>query len=199
MEREVEDLEALIGEAGGPVHLFGVSSGGALVLEAAAAGLAIDRLAVYEVPYSIADEARQQWREYVGQLEVVLAEDRRDAALELFMRLAGSSEDDITGAKNSPMWPHLEAIAHTLAYDAACLGDGHPPTRRLATITQSALVATGSVVDPHMGGLQPGFFDEAADAVASNVPRAERLIVEGESHLLDPEAFVPVLERFFRP
>ena len=138
VERELEDLEALIGEASGTAHLYGVSSGGALALEATAAGIAADKLAVYEVPYGVSG-----WRDYVEQLGSVLAEDRRGAAVELFMRAAGASEGDIARARSSPMWPGLEAIAHTLAYDAACLGDGQPPTARLATITRPTLVATG--------------------------------------------------------
>jgi pimeloyl-ACP methyl ester carboxylesterase len=73
LEREIEDIEALIAEAGGSAHLFGVSSGGALALEAAAAGLAIDRLAVYEAPYTIGVAASQRWQEYVEQLGPALA------------------------------------------------------------------------------------------------------------------------------
>jgi pimeloyl-ACP methyl ester carboxylesterase len=93
LEREIEDIAALIDEAGGSAHLYGVSSGGALIMEAAAAGLAIDRLAVYEVPYMIGVEAVQQWRDYVGQLEAALAAGRRGDAGELFMRLAGSPDE----------------------------------------------------------------------------------------------------------
>src|SRR5918995_5747489 len=74
VEREIEDIEALITEAGGSAHLYGVSSGGALVLEAAAAGTAVDKLAVYEVPYNMADDWPQRWRQYVEKLEAVLAE-----------------------------------------------------------------------------------------------------------------------------
>ena len=58
VEREIQDIGALVAEAGGSAHLFGVSSGGALALEAAAAGIAIDRLAVYDVPYNMADIGR---------------------------------------------------------------------------------------------------------------------------------------------
>ena len=188
VEREIEDLEALIAEAGGLAHLYGVSSGGALVLEAAAAGLAIDKLAVYEVPYSIGDDAAQRWREYVERLEPALAEGRRGDALELFMRVAGSSDEDIARAKSSPHWSGGEALAHTLAYEAVVLGDGQPPTARLARITQPSLVATGGSAD---------FFEQAADAVAASVPQAERLTVQGEGHVVDPKTFAPVLERFF--
>jgi pimeloyl-ACP methyl ester carboxylesterase len=188
VEREIEDIEALIAEAGGSAHLYGVSSGGALVLEAASAGLAIGKVAVYEVPYSIGDDAAERWREYVEELRPVLADGRRGDALELFMRLTGSSDEDIARARNSPFWAGAEALAHTLAYEAVCLGDGQPPTARLARITQPTLVATGGGDD---------FFERAADAIAVSIPQAERRIVEGQGHVVDPNVFAPVLERFF--
>jgi len=86
------------------------------------------------------------------------------------------------------MWPGLEGVAHTLAYDAVCLGNGNPPTARLTTITQPTLVATGGGDD---------FFEQAADAIVASMPRAERLIIEGQTHVVDPKALAPVLERFF--
>jgi pimeloyl-ACP methyl ester carboxylesterase len=188
VEREIEDIDALIAEAGGAAHLYGVSSGGALVLEAAAAGLPIERIAVYEVPFLLGEEASRMWREYVEQLTVALAEGRRGDAVELFMRLAGASEENIAGAKSSSMWPGLEAIAHTLAYDAACLGDGGPPTARYANIAQPVLVATG-------GGDE--FFDGAADAIAASLPRVERRTLEGQGHVVDPKVMAAVLVEFF--
>jgi pimeloyl-ACP methyl ester carboxylesterase len=188
VELEIEDLEALIAEAGGSAHLYGVSSGGALVLEAAAAGIGADRLATYEVPYSVADDASQRWREYLERLGPALAAGRRGEAVELFMRVAGSSEETIVSARSSPMWPGLEAVAHTLAYDAACLGDGQPPTARLATITRPTLVATGGGDD---------FFEQAADAIAQSIPQAERRTIEGQTHVADPKALARLLGRFF--
>jgi pimeloyl-ACP methyl ester carboxylesterase len=188
VEREIEDIGALIGHAGGSVHVYGVSSGGALALEAVAAGLPIDRVAVYDVPYSIGEKASQRWRDCIEQLGIVLAEGRCGEAVELFMRVAGASEEDVVAAKDSPMWPALEAIAHTLAYDAACLGDGLPPTARLATITQPTLVSTGGGND---------FFEQAADAIVASVPHGERLTIEGQTHTVDPKAMAPLLERFF--
>jgi pimeloyl-ACP methyl ester carboxylesterase len=188
VERELEDLEGLVAEAGGVAHVYGVSSGGALAFEAAASGIAIDKLAVYEVPYFVDDDGSRRWREYVEQLGLALAEGRRGDAVELFMRVAGSPDESIASARSSPMWPGLEAIAHTLAYDAACLGDGFPPTARLARITQPTLVATG-------GGAE--FFEQAADAIAASIPQVERLTIEGQTHLVDPKALALVLERFF--
>ena len=188
VQREIEDIDALLAEAGGSAYLYGVSSGGALGMEAAAAGVAVDKLAVYEVPYSVAEDSALRWREYVPALATALAEGRRGDAVELFMRVAGSSEESIASAKRSPMWPGLEAVARTLAYDAACMGDGLPPTARLASISQPVLVATG-------GGAE--FFEQAADAIAASIPQAERRTFEGQTHVADPKAVAPVLARFF--
>jgi pimeloyl-ACP methyl ester carboxylesterase len=197
VEREIEDIEALIAEAGGPAHLYGVSAGGALGLEAAAAGVAIDRLAVYEVPYGLTDTP-QQWRAYVDELQALLAQGRRGDAFALFMRTAGSPEDDIAAARNSPVWPALEAIAHTRAYGAACLGDGRPPTDRLAKIEQPTLVITGTTLDPHMSRLRPAVFQQAAEAIAASIPNARRQTLQGQTHMVDAKAIAPVLDRFFR-
>jgi hypothetical protein len=188
VEREIEDLDALIAEAGGSARLYGVSSGGALALQATAAGLAVDRLAVYEVPYLIGEEAMRIWRQYVGDLEAALDEGRLGDAVELFMRVAGASEEDIAGARSSPMWPGLEAVAHTLAYDAACIGDEHPPTAVLARIRQPTLVASGEGND---------FFAQAADAIIAGIPQAERQTLAGQGHVADPKVVAAMLERFF--
>jgi pimeloyl-ACP methyl ester carboxylesterase len=198
VEREIEDIEALIAEAGGLADLYGVSSGGALALEAAAAGVAVGMLAVYEVPYNMAEDWPRRWQTYVEQLGATLAEDRRGDALELFLRVTGASDDDIAGARSSPFWAGGEALAHTLAYDAACLGDGQPPAARFARITQPTLVATGiGPGEPGAAGwvlaLGPG-----ADAIAASIPHAERRVFEGQSHVADPEAVALELDGFFR-
>jgi pimeloyl-ACP methyl ester carboxylesterase len=113
------------------------------------------------------------------------------------MRLAGASEEMIEGARSSPVWPGLEAISHTLAYDAACMGDNQPPAARLARITRPTLVATGGASRESFVGGGGGFFDQAADAIAASIPRAERRTIEGQTHMVDPKALAPVLERFF--
>jgi pimeloyl-ACP methyl ester carboxylesterase len=197
MQLEIDDLEALLAAAGGSAHLYGVSSGGALALEAAAAGLlGIDRLAVYEVPYDMADDWPQLWREYVGRLGAALADNRRGDAFELFMRLAGSSDEEIAGARSSPMWPGLEAIAHTLAYDAACLGTGQPPTARFARITQPTLVATGGIRTAASARWIRAL-DPAADAIVASIPHAGRQVIAGQSHVADPKVMAAVLVHFF--
>lgn len=188
LEREIEDLDALIRAAGGSAHLYGVSSGGGLVLEAAAAGLPVDKVAVYEVPYMVTDDTRKAAQDYVNDLTAALSEGRRGDALELFMRLAGSPDEQIEGAKNSQYWPGLLTLAHTLAYDAACSRNYQPPAEFLAGIRRPTLVATGGTVD---------YFEDAADFIVANLPPAERLVLEGQGHVVDAKTFAPVLERFF--
>jgi hypothetical protein len=95
------------------------------------------------------------------------------------------------------MWPALEAIAHTLAYDAACLGNGQPPAARLAKITRPVLVATGGVRQPGAANWILAL-DQAADAIAASIPQAQRQTIEGQTHVADPKALALALERFFR-
>ncbi|GAA4430176.1 alpha/beta hydrolase [Georgenia halophila] len=197
VEREIEDIAALIEELGGTAHLFGASSGGALALAAAAAGLPVQKVAVYEVPYMTDEPMVAGWATYRAHLATALEDGRRGDAVALFMALAGASEADIAGARASEYWQPLEALAHTLAYDAACLGDGRVPTEMLARIGNPVLVATGAAADPVMGGLQPGFFDDAADALVAALPRAERAVIPLSGHQVDPAALAPVLEEFF--
>jgi pimeloyl-ACP methyl ester carboxylesterase len=199
VDREIEDIGALVAEAGGSAHLYGVSSGGALALEAAGAGLAVDKLAVYEVPYCTAGEMPRRWAEYVGQLEAALADGRRGDAVALFMRLVGTSDEAIAGMMNAPFWPDVEALGHTLGYEAACLGDGQPPTARLAAIAAPTLVMTGGAgpESSHMSGLPADFFDRPAAAIAASIPRAERRTLDGQTHLVDPSVMAEALGGFF--
>jgi pimeloyl-ACP methyl ester carboxylesterase len=197
VEREIEDIAALIAEAGGSACLYGVSSGGALVLEAAASGVAAAKLVVYEVPYNMAEDWPQRWRQYVERVGAAVAENRRGDAVALFMRVADTPEQAIASARTSPMWTGLEAIAHTLTYDAACLGDGQPPVARLARITQPTLVATGAAHPPEAAAWIQAL-DPAADVIAATIPHAERQTLEGQSHVVDAKTFAPVIERFFR-
>lgn len=147
LRREIEDLAAV----GRRAHLFGASSGGALALEAAAAGLPVDRIAVHEVPYLLGEEMLAAWRDYRADLAAALDAGDRDQALRLFMRLAGSPAEQIAAAEAAPVWDALRALAPTLRYDADCLGDGPPPADRLRTVTQPVLLTTRG---PHRPALR---------------------------------------------
>jgi pimeloyl-ACP methyl ester carboxylesterase len=190
VEREIEDLEALINEVGGSACVFGMSSGGALALDAAARGLAITKLAVYEVPFYSGDEqARAAAQHYSRELSALLSQGRRGDAVALAMTTWGAPPQAVAGMRQTPIWPLFEAVAPTLAYDDTIMGDGTVPAQRLATISVPTLVMAG--------GASPAFMQEAARAVARALPNAKLEILAGQAHDVAPEALAPVLGEFF--
>ncbi|MGI5378378.1 alpha/beta fold hydrolase [Streptomyces sp. CA-251387] len=189
VEREVEDLAALIEAVGGEAALCGVSSGGALVLEAAASGLPVRQVAVYEVPFAVYEGGAKERAEYTARLTEALEQGRRGDAVELFLRLTGMAEEMIQGARHSPMWPGMESIAPSLAYDDAVMGDGLVPRERLASITVPALAVAG--------GASPAWMREAARAIAEAVPEGTYRSLEGQTHMVEPGVLGPVLVEFF--
>jgi len=191
VEREIEDLEALIHEAGGSAFVFGMSSGGVLALDAVARGLAIKKLALYEPPFNSGDEhAHQASENYTRQLTALLAEGRRGDAVALAMTTWGAPAEAVAGMRQTPIWSLFESVAPTLAYDNAIMGDGSVLTERLASITAPALVIDG--------GASPAFMQDAAQAVARALPNARLRTLEGQTHDVAPEVLTPILEQFFK-
>ncbi len=192
LEREIEDIEALIDEAGGWAYLYGHSSGAALALEAALRlGKKVKKLAMYEAPYNDDAEAQRAWKEYIKQLTEALAADRRGDAVALFMELVGTPADQIEAMRHAPVWPMFEAIAPTLAYDhSAILGeDGSVPAERAASLSVPALVMNG--------GASYAFMYDTARALSRAMPHAQLRTLEGQRHDVSPEALAPVLVEFF--
>lgn len=153
IEREVEDIEALIDATGKAANLYGHSSGAALALETALRlGNKVSKLAMFEAPYNDDLEAQQAWREYIRQLTMALEEGRSGDAVALFMNVGGMSPEQIEGMRQTPAWPALEAIAPTLAYDhAAILGaNGIVPAERAANVWVPTMVMNGGNSFPFM-------------------------------------------------
>jgi pimeloyl-ACP methyl ester carboxylesterase len=193
LEREIEDIEALIDEAGGSASLYGISSGAALAMEAALAlPNKVRKLAMYEAPYNDDESSRQAWRKYVKELKKLLDEGRKGDAVGLFMMLVGASPGDVEGIKQSPMWPLWESVGHTLAYDhIATLGeDASVPTERAAKVAVPTLVMDGSESFP--------FMHVTATKLVSAIPNAQHRKLEGQTHEVAAEAIAPVLVDFFK-
>jgi len=192
--REVEDLDALIAEVGGSAFVVAVSSGAAVALDAAAEGRAINKLALYE-PSFIVDSTRPPIPpDYVTRLKDFVASGRRGDAVELFMTAAvGVPAEMVAQMRMAPMWPTMEGVAHTLAYDGEALGDsmsGMPLSKkRWASVRVPTLVIDG--------GASPAWLRNAAQALADLLPNAERRTLEGQTHDVDAKALAPVLEEFF--
>ncbi|GLZ03298.1 alpha/beta hydrolase [Actinomadura sp. NBRC 104412] len=189
LRREIEDLEAVLGAAGGPAGVWGSSSGAVLAAEAVAAGLPITRLAMWEPPYGLTEEDSRGHLGYTRRLEETVAEGRHGDAAALFLGHIGVPEEFIAGMRRSPAWPAMEKIAPTLRYDAAALGDGLLPAGRLAALTIPVLVLDG--------GASMDVLRSAARAVAGTIPDALHRTLEGQEHNVAAEAIVPALAEFF--
>ena len=194
LEREIEDIDALIQEAGGTAYLFGTSSGGCLALEAALKlGAKATKLAMYEAPYNSESAGREQWKEYRKRLAESLSQDRRGDAVVLFMNLVGTPAEAIDGMRNAPMWPMFEAVAPTLAYDAAALGDDRSvPVQRAAALKVPALVMDGGA----NLAIMP-FMHDTATKLARAIPHARQRTLEGQTHDVKLDVLAPVLVEFF--
>jgi pimeloyl-ACP methyl ester carboxylesterase len=195
VQREIEDLEALIENAGGSAHIYGKSSGAALALRATTAlGGKVTKLALYEAPYSDAEGAAKDWREFRAKLDALLAADRRADAITLFMKFVGAPDDAIAQMKSSPAWPGMMAMAPTLAYDTAMLGgDRAVPVEIAAKVRATTLVMDGSA----SLGAAP-FMRATADKLGKTIPGARRQVIEDQAHDVSAKALAPILIAFFK-
>ena len=187
--REVEDIAALIHEAGGSACLLGLSSGGALALHAAAADLAINKVVAYEPPY--VDDAGQRGGDaYEGQLKRLVASGNRGGAVKYFMKdMVGVPAPFVVLMRLMPwIWRKLEAVAHTLPYDAAVMTDFRIPRARLALIGVPALVINGAKTDPRLKA--------AARAIAAAIPGAPHNELAGQTHNVKPDVLTPAVVEF---
>lgn len=194
VEREIEDVDALIGAVGGSAFVFGHSSGAVLGLRAAAAGLAISKLGVYEPPFIVDGTREPLPADYVAHLAELAASGRRGDAVEYFMTVGvGVPAEVIAQMRRAPMWAGMEALAHTLAYDGRVMGDamaGSPaPLRRWASLRTPTLVVDG--------GASPPWMRNAARTLAETLPNASYRTLEGQDHGPASSVLGPVLAAFF--
>jgi pimeloyl-ACP methyl ester carboxylesterase len=195
VEREVDDIQALLDHAGGSAYVYGLSSGAALALEAAQRCTGITKLAVYEAPFIVDDSRSAVPDAYVPQLNDLLASERRGDAVRLFMRQVGLPAVIIALMRFLPAWSKLKAVAHTLPYDAAAMGStqtGQPlPAARWSGVTMPTLTI--------VGGKSPAWMHAGMRALADVLPNAQHRVLEGQTHLVKPKALAPMLAEFFSP
>ena len=193
VEREVEDLDAVIEEAGGSAFVYGVSSGAALALEAANRGVPIRKLVVYEAPFIVDDTHPPLPEDYVAHLTALIAADRRADAVKVFMKTVGVPAIFVAMMKLMPAWPKLKAVAHTLVYDVHIVGNnqrGKPlPATRWAEVTAPTLVVDG--------GKSPTWMRNAMRALAGVVPNATHRTLAGQTHMVKAKVHAPMLLEYF--
>lgn len=189
VRREIEDIAALIAEAGGSAALYGISSGGALALEATAAGLPVTRVAAYEPPYLTAEADLAADVRNADPVPELIREGRAEEALEHFLGATGMPHEAIAEMRATPAWPALVAVAPTLVQDFAVMGNGAVPAGRFAGIRVPALLLDGSA------GM--AFMHDAALAVAAVIDGARVITLPDQTHEVSVDALGPVLIEFF--
>ncbi|TWD79157.1 pimeloyl-ACP methyl ester carboxylesterase [Kribbella amoyensis] len=194
VEREIEDLAAVIEAAGGSAYVYGTSSGAALSLRAASAGVPIAKLAVFEAPFVVDASRRQIPPTWVADLRALVAEDRRGDAVKYFMtKGVGLPGIVVALMQLMPAWKPMKAVAHTLPYDAEVVGAngfGQPLDQaQFAGIEQPVLVVGG--------GKSPAWMRTSVRAVAAAVPGAVHREIPGQNHMIKATAIAPVLAEYF--
>ena len=185
-EGEVQDLAAVVAAAGGPPFVYGHSSGGALALEAAARGVEMRRLAVYEPPYTGDDNPGPEFGEHLDQL---VAAGRRDQAAERWLAMTGTPLPIIESIKSSPGWAHRQALAHTLSQDLRLANNGRVPIERLKGIDAPVLAMAGAT--------SPAWAASTTATLAAALPHASEQIVGGQQHVPADPVVAAILETFF--
>jgi pimeloyl-ACP methyl ester carboxylesterase len=192
VEREIEDLQALIEIAGGSACVFGHSSGAVLALNAAEQGLPIAKLALYEAPL-IVDRSRPSTEHDWAQIDAAIADGRRDAAVKSFMKCVGVPSFAIALMRWLPVWTKVTAVAHTLPYDGALV-------RELQRGVPLPAGVWGKVRAPALaiaGGKSPAWVQAGMRALAAVLSHAEPSMLDGQTHDVSAKALAPVLRAFF--
>jgi pimeloyl-ACP methyl ester carboxylesterase len=188
--KEIEDLAALIDVCGGSAGVFGYSSGAMLALRAAAAGLRIGRLALYDAPYLV-DAATRTEVDYAARLADLVDSGKRGEAVEYFQsEVVGIPPNIVAQLRQAPFRAALEAMAHTLVYEAMILGDGSLPCASVAARVGMPTLAVA-------GGAGAPIMPRAAEALAALLPDAHARVLPDQGHDLDPGALGPLLVDFF--
>jgi pimeloyl-ACP methyl ester carboxylesterase len=195
LEREIEDIHALVEAEGGSASLWGWSSGGALALRAAGTPIGVERLSVYEVPFMVTPGGKRPTPDYGERLDELVAAGDRSGAVKHFMRNSiGIPAPFVALMRLMPMWKGLEATAHTLPYDWAALGKhtmyGAPLNpEEWASVTAPTLVAYGAK--------SPAVLKQGSRALAEVLPNATLRELSGVSHNVKMNALAPLLAEFF--
>lgn len=191
-QREVEDLVAVIGAAGGSAHVLGVSSGAALALEAARQGVAIDRLAIYEAPFIVDDSQHPNDPELPEHVQALVDAGRRGDAVRTFLRTVGVPAPFLVLMRFMPAWRQMTGTAHTLPYDLRIV----VPRQQGAPLPDGCYEAVGADTLVVAGGKSPAYMRNAQAAVAAAVPNARLVTLPGQTHMVKPKVLAPVLAEF---
>ncbi len=199
VEREIEDIEALVDGAGGSAFLFGSSSGAVLALEAAnKLSTKVKKQVLYEPPFIVDDSRPPMPEGFLEQVKAALAQGKRTDALKLFFSTAmGIPGIFVVIMRLMPSWSQSKAVAHTLPYDLAIMGD----TQRGKALSKNRWVTASMPTLVLTGGKSEAFFHKAGDALAEVLPNAKHKILKDQHHgsaVMSPDVIASEIAQFFK-
>jgi pimeloyl-ACP methyl ester carboxylesterase len=191
LDREVDDVAALIEATGAPAALYASSSGAGVAIAAVTAGVDVSALALYEPPYFVGSDRAG----HLAALEQMLNAGQLDEAMRYnITAIIGMPSEAVDQMGQTPWWAGTVAVAPTLVYDLQASHDIETDpdwSTRWATVTVSTIVFSGDRTFPGL--------PEAADSVAAALPNVKRRVLPDQGHGPAPEAIVPALVQFLRP
>lgn len=185
VQREIEDLDALIGAARGPAFVHAFSSGGLIALHAAAGGLAIERMSLLEPPVGADDDRAEQIR-FTARLAALVEAGRHPEAVEFFLSGIGVPGEMVSDMRATPAWTALVGVAPTLVYDALLSESVHSGMLASVKVPTLALDSAGSSDD--LTGM--------AARLASQLPAGQHRSLPGGWHGVADEVLAPALTEF---
>jgi pimeloyl-ACP methyl ester carboxylesterase len=188
VEREIEDLDALIQVAGGSAYVFGMSSGAVLALRASASGSNITKIAMYEPPFMI-DRSKPVPDHYSILTKLIASDRRADAVKYYLVTVIGVPLFFFYIMRLLPMWSKMKAIANSLPYDAAVMGDFSLPVNLVRSIKVPVLVIGGEK--------SPEMLIKAVQSVSETLPDANSAMLKGQDHNVSVHVLAPELINFF--
>lgn len=193
VDREVEDLRAVLEAAGGSAAVFGYSSGAVLALRAAAAGLPIDRLFLYEPPFRFENEEPVVPADLPRQLQQMVDDGRTEDVVTTFqLRAVGLPPEVVAGIRQAPFFPALQAMAQSVVHDAVITTSMKVPTPEMAAVRVPTVVLRGGQTWPSLA--------TAAERLAALLPEARlEVLHEATDHGLEPVATARAILNAARP
>lgn len=195
VEREIEDLEAVIQAAGGSAMVYGISSGAGLVLEAVNSGLPVTKVALFEAPYITDDSRKPVPENFPAHLQNLVDMGKRGQVVKDFMtkgiNLPGFV---VVMMRFMPAWSKLTGIAPTVVYDMTIVGP-HQHGKPFKQGDWSNLTMPTLVIS---GGKSPAWMQNGMKSLAKILPDARHQTLEGQTHIVKAQVLAPVLREFFK-
>ncbi|TQL69678.1 pimeloyl-ACP methyl ester carboxylesterase [Nocardioides albertanoniae] len=193
VEQEVADLGAVIKAAGGHAYLLGQSSGAALALEAARAGLPIDAVVAYEAPFILDDTQSPNDADLGDRVARLVKRGKRAAAVDLFMRTVGVPWLMVKVMRLTPVFRKLSAVAHTLPYDVSIV----LPFQQGMALPKGYYEGVKVRVLSVAGSKSPTYMTNAQQAISQAIPDGRYVVLDGQNHMVKASALAPVSAEFF--